>query len=180
MNPLIIPHRSIPRTLCTGVLITAFCNSPFAWAEKVEADQHMELFVPENLNYYNPLKHSQGHQAKKTKRYSSRSIGLNNNQLEDAANDIRNNEMSAQQRALNFQWLQQENNEYDDVTVGGRVLQELMKMGFRTYWDGVRNKHYSSSKIIPNSSGDGKVSEDVDYKLRLSDDTVKLTFEYEF
>ncbi|WP_439135496.1 hypothetical protein [Pseudomaricurvus sp.] len=169
--------RLSPGALSTGLFIaTLYCALP-AQADMVEADQNNDLFVPENLNYYNPLKHSKGHAQKK--RYSSRSVGLNNTQLEKSAEDIRNNEMSAQHRALNHQWLEQEHNG-DDPTMGGKVLSELVKMGFRTYWDGVRDKHYSDTKIIPNSNGDGKVSEEVEYKLRLSDDKVKLTFEYEF
>lgn len=165
--------KFVPASLFIATLICAFPSQ----ADQVEADANNDLFVPENLNYYNPLKHSKGHGEKK--RYSSRSTGLSNNELEQAAEDIRNNEMSAQHRALNHQWLQQENGE-DEPTVGGKVFSELVKMGFRTYWDGVRDKHYSNTKIIPNSNGDGKVSEEVEYKLRLSDDKVKLTFEYEF
>lgn len=162
--------------LFASLFIAVFAGSP-CWADKVEADQNNALFVPENLNYYNPLKHNKGNA--KEKHYSTGSVGLSNAQLEQAAEDIRSSEMSTQHRALNHQWLQQEH-EGDEPTMGGKVLSELVKMGFRTYWDGVRNKHYSDAKMVPDSSGDGKVSEDVEYKLRLSDDTVKVTFEYEF
>ncbi|MGH1373369.1 MAG: hypothetical protein ACRBBW_15120 [Cellvibrionaceae bacterium] len=148
-------------------------------ADGIQADQHNDLFVPDKLSYYNPLKHNKQQVKGDAKRYATSSVALSNLQLEDAANQIRTNEMSSQQRALNHQWLEQHHHG-DNPDVGSKVLSKLVKMGFRTYWDGVRNKHYSSAKAVPDGNGTGKVSEDVDYKIRLSGNKVKLSFEYEF
>lgn len=144
-------------------------------SEGIQADQHNDLFVPDELSYYNPLKHNK----RPTKRYITSSVALSNLQLENAANQIRTNEMSSQQRALNHQWLEQHHHG-DNPDVGSKVLSKLVKMGLKTYWDGVRNKHYSAAQVIPDGDGSGKVSEEVDYKIRLSGNKVKLSFEYEF
>lgn len=149
--------------------------SSFSYAESVQADKNNDLFVPDKLSYYNPLKHNQ----QESKRYATSSIALSNTQLENAANQIRTNDMSSEQRALNHQWLEQHHHG-DDPYIGSKVLSKLMKMGLRTYWDGVRNKHYSSASAVPDGNGSGKVTEEVDYKIRLSGNKVKLSFEYEF
>ncbi len=177
---VILSSRSAAGLVITLSLMSAHCLADKLTDKKVEADSHNDLFVPDNLDYYNPLKHNQGHQQKKQRRYNTHSTGLTNAQLEAAAEDIRSSDMSSQQRALNYQWLQSYDQDQDNISTGGRVLQKLVKMGFRTYWDGVRNKHYSDAKVLPDSNGSGKITEEVDYKLRMSDDKVKLTFEYEF
>ncbi|GAA5317862.1 MAG: hypothetical protein AseanaTS_30700 [Candidatus Pelagadaptatus aseana] len=129
-------------------------------------------YIPNDFNYYNPLKH--GHKGNNW----LTSKGLSNEELAKAAEDIRSSDMSIQQRALNHQWLQEP--EGDGLHFGTKVVSRLVKMGFRTYWDGMRNKHYRDNKVVPDSAGNGKVSEDVDYKIRLSDDKVKLSVQYEF
>lgn len=169
-----------PQGLKTGAFTLALAcsilvNAPISIAEGIQADQHNDLFVPDKLSYYNPLKHNDTQK----KRYATSKVALSNTQLEDAANHIRTNDMSSEQRALNHQWLEQHHHG-DDPYIGSKVLSKLMKMGLRTYWDGVRNKHYSSAKAIPDSNGSGKVTEEVDYKIRLSGNKVKLSFEYEF
>ena len=162
--------------VAAALLCTPILTASIAFAEGIDADEHMDLFVPDKPNFYNPLKHSNN----ETKRYSTRTVALSNVELENAVDQILNNQMTAEQRALNYQWLEQHDNGHDDVKVGSKVLNKIMKMGFRTYWDGVRNKHYSTAKAVPDSSGNGKVTEDVEYKLRLSGNKIKLSFEYEF
>ncbi len=131
-------------------------------------------YIPEQLNYYNPLKHARSN----SRQYDSGAAGMSNEQLATMAEYIRNNEMSTQQRALNHQWLEQEHYN-DDIRVGGKVLSYLLRMGFRTYWDGLRNKH-SSTNLVPDGDGNGQITEEVEYKLRLSEDEAKLMVEYEF
>jgi hypothetical protein len=138
----------------------------------VRASNDGSGYIPNDFNYYNPLKN--GH---KGNNWLS-TQGLNNEELARAAEDIRSSDMTIQQRALNHQWLSEP--EGDGLHFGTKVVSRLVKMGFRTYWDGVRNKHYKNSRVVPDGAGNGKVSEDVDYKLRLSDDKVKLSVQYEF
>jgi len=180
MNRATSDIASRPKSLRIGAFTLALAcpllmSTALNAAEGIQADQHNDLFVPDKLSYYNPLKHNDTQK----KRYATSKVALSNDQLEDAANHIRTNDMSSEQRALNHQWLEQHHHG-DDPYIGSKVFSKLMKMGFRTYWDGVRNKHYSSASAIPDGNGTGKVSKDVDYKIRLSGNKVKLSFEYEF
>lgn len=129
-------------------------------------------FIPGSLIYYNPLKHG----AKKISR-GTNPQAFDNTQLEAAAAYIRANEMSASHRALNHQWLSQESG--GDLRLGNKVLSSIVRMGFKTYWTGIRNKHYQSS-AVPDGDGNGQLSEEVEYKLRLSQDKVRLVLEYDF
>lgn len=131
-----------------------------------------ELFLPDSFNYYNPLKHG----AVKTSRAAD-PHALDNQQLEAAASYIRANEMSAEQRALNHQWLSQTGD--SNIRIGNKVLSSIMRMGFKTYWTGVRNKHYKST-AMPDGNGNGQLTEEVEYKLRLSQDKVRLVLKYDF
>lgn len=177
-NTAIEAYVAGPVAVARSVVMTAtLALASMGAMADVEADQNNDLFVPDKLSYYNPLKHNK--YEDKNSRYETKSVALSNTDLENAAQQIRTNNMSAQQRALNHQWLEQQHNN-DDPYMGSKVLSKLMQMGFRTYWDGVRNKHYASLKAVPDGSGSGKVSEEVDYKLRLSGNKVKLSFEYEF
>ncbi|MYM62982.1 hypothetical protein [Pseudomaricurvus sp. HS19] len=132
-------------------------------------------YIPDRPNYYNPLKHARSSRQ----HYDSGAKGMSNEQLATMAEYIRNNEMSAEQRALNHQWLEQEHYN-DDIRVGGKVLSYLFRMGFRTYWDGLRNKHYNNTNLVPDGDGNGQITEEVEYKLRLSEDEARLLVEYEF
>jgi hypothetical protein len=129
-----------------------------------------------DMNYYNPLRHNDG-------RIGSKNIypntALSNSELNRVAEDIRSENMTTEQRALNHQWLQHGYSDHG-IRLGSKVISKLFKMGFRTYWDGVRNKHYKYSTAVPDGSGNGKVTQDVDYKLRLSDNRVKIAINYDF
>lgn len=131
------------------------------------------LVLPDEMNYYNPLKHGRSSGSQWI-----RSDGMNNIQLEQSAQDIRSQEMIAQQRALNHQWLAEQ--DHHDIKFGRKVITRLVKMGFRTYWDGVRETHYKHNAAVPTSSGLGKITPEVDYKVRLSGDKLKLSVHYEF
>ncbi len=131
------------------------------------------LVLPDDMNYYNPLKHGREDDSQWI-----RSTGMSSEELLRSAGHIRSQDMSQQQRALNHQWLLQQ--DHQDVRIGGKVVSKLVKMGFRTYWDGVRNKHYRDNKAVPTSNGNGQITQDVDYKIRLSGDKLKLSVSYEF
>lgn len=161
-----------PLRLLMCVLISASTSS-ISHATSSENIAHGGgLFVPD-LDYYNPLQHGQ------VRRDRLSSHAMTNDQLLQAAQYIRSDNMSAQQRALNHQWLEQEHYN-QELRLGNKVVSKIFKMGFKTYWNGVRNKHYSSSTVIPDGDGKGKLTQDVDYKLRLSDDKVRLSLQYDF
>ncbi|NIB41537.1 hypothetical protein HBA55_18180 [Pseudomaricurvus alkylphenolicus] len=157
-----------------ALLICAGATSVHA-EKMIEADKHDDLFVPDRLNFYNPLKHT----GSERKRYQPQNTALTNNQLETICDQIRNNEMSASQRALNYQWLEQDA-EGAELHVGSKVVSKLVKMGLRTYWNGVHGKHYATSSVLPDGNGHGKFTEEVDYKIRLSGNKLKLSVKYEF
>ena len=176
------PTIQDPRTAFNSVLFAVtFCLA--ACAVIMSNNAQSETLVSEplihDMNYYNPLEHNQG---KKIHRYRNQAYagkGLNNEGLERVARDIRDNKMSTEQRALNHRWLQY-GNEGGDVKIGSKVISSLFKMGFKTYWNDVRDTHYRSNAKIPDGSGNGKVTADVDYKVRLSGNKLKLSMNYEF
>lgn len=148
-----------------------------AWAQSADNSFDNSLILPGQPQRYNPLKHQSG--SNRPASFHSSNRELDNESLIRSAEQLRNTEMSAEQRALNYQWLQM-HEDGDGTQVGGRVLQTLMKMGFKTYWEGTRINLDGDEQAIPNSDGNGKVTEDIDYKIRMSGDKIKLSFEYEF
>lgn len=139
----------------------------------ISAAQADDLFIPALPAYYNPLK---------PEIKTSRQIGsaaLSNEALQQSADDIRSSNMSMEQRALNHQWLDYENYE-EDTRHGGKVLSTLFKMGFKTYWKGVRQERFSNSNLVPSEEGAGHFNSDVDYNLRISGDEMNFTVEMDF
>lgn len=167
----------VKQTSRSTVTLSVICIALFASAQPLNSygDASNDVFIPERVDRYNPLKHqNNGH-----KPYAVLRSALSNEDLIRAAEDIRNNEMSAEQRALNHQWLDHDNYT-DDMRFGSKVVSQLLKMGFKTYWKDVRNKKYANSAAVPTEEGNGKITSDVDYKFRISGDKLKLSVEYEF
>jgi len=155
---------------CALLLTSLIMGSAYATSPVLSTTG--ELFLPDSFNYYNPLKHG----AEKVSRASD-PHALDNQQLETAASYIRANDMSAEQRALNHQWLNQAGD--SNIRIGNKVLSSIMRMGFKTYWSGVRNKHYPST-VMPDGNGNGQLTDEVEYKLRLSQNKVRLVLKYDF
>jgi hypothetical protein len=106
-------------------------------------------------------------------------FGMDNQALYDAAENLRNNSMGTVQRQLNYQWLQVHTNpdEFKPAT-GGRALNEILKMGWKTYRE--QNKRAKQNRLMRYTDGHGKLGESMDYDLRLSDDKFNFSVEYEF
>ncbi len=129
-----------------------------------------DLFIPDNLDFYNPLQEADGHRD-----YNPQISGMDNVALYRAAGQYRNSELSASQRALNHQWMQQYHNG-DGVRHGGKVFSKLFQIGLKTYWkSGKFGKGY-----LPDDKGNGRITEDIDYRLRMSGNKLKLSVLYEF
>ncbi len=158
--------------------LSVICIALFASAQSFDSfgeASNSNVFIPERVDYYNPLKHdNDGH-----KPYAILRSALTNADLKQAAEDIRNNEMSTEQRALNHQWLDHDNYT-DDQRFGSKVISQILKMGFKTYWKDVRKNNYSNAAAVPTEEGKGKITPDVDYKFRISGNKLKLSVEYEF
>lgn len=145
-----------------------------AISSQARAQDDFDFFVPDNLQFYNPLKPSNGHRDNRPT-----STGLDNVALYEAAQQYRSDIMSPSQRALNHQWLHQMETD-DGVRHGSKVLSKIFKMGFKTYWKGVKNSKFQSNNLVPNANGKGKVNSDMDYRLRISGNKLKLSLEYDF
>ncbi|WP_346839190.1 hypothetical protein [Microbulbifer sp. SAOS-129_SWC] len=106
-------------------------------------------------------------------------FGMDNAALVEAADNLRNNSMSAVQRRLNYQWLQAHTHpeEYHPTT-GGKALNEILKMGWDTYRE--QHKRSKNSGLWRYTTGHGKFGQAMDYDLRLSGNKFKFSFEYEF
>ena len=159
--------------LWVTVALTILMATPLVYAEP-----ESNLYLPQQPSRYNPLQNS-ADQKKNTSSLAEFNRHLDNESLLRSAEQLRSTSMSADQRALNHQWLQQDESD-DQVQLGGRVLSTLMKMGFKTYWEGNRIELDDGDNAMPNSQGNGKFTEDIDYKIRMSGDKIKFSFEYDF
>lgn len=129
-----------------------------------------------DFHTYNPLQKTNNLKIHKG---GTNISALSNEQLIQLADNSRHGEMSASQRALNHQWLEQ-HGEGADISLGGHALQKILQQGFKTYWDALRNTTFKGNTIIPDSEGQGSFNSETEYKLRLSDDKIKLAIEYSF
>jgi|GEM_PF-989443 hypothetical protein len=102
---------------------------------------------------------------------------LNNEQLLERAQHLRSNNPNTTQQTLNYQWLKAHQN--DNSIVGKKVYQTLFKRGFKAFWNRQRKERFKSERI-PDINGRGSVSNEVDYKLRLNSDELKVKLSYEF
>lgn len=134
--------------------------------------------VPDNLVFYNPL--TSGREGSHWRQQRDSVVGtLDNLSLELWAADIRNNEMADVHRALNHQWIQQ-HQEGRVVTNGGRALSRIIQTGFKTYWNRVKYTHFKDNQLVPNAHGNGKLTSDLDYHMRINDDKVDFNIKYTF
>lgn len=163
---------SIALALCLAS--TAQAKELFDQSLIIEPTNEQQQFIPDNLQFYNPLRQSQGH-----RRHDPGITGMDNVSLYQAADNYLKKELNASQRALNHQWLEQHHYEMR-ISQGGRVLSKMIKMGFKTYWGGMRNSKFRTNNYVPDGEGIGKFSEDINYNVRMSDDKVNFTVAYEF
>jgi hypothetical protein len=78
---------------------------------------------------------------------------------------------------FNTLWLQ-ESQQYYDYDEGGAAVGKLFRIGLKTWYRSYRSANRQSN--LPDENGSGAVSNDIDYRVRLSSDRVKLQFNYEF
>lgn len=102
---------------------------------------------------------------------------LNNEQLLERAQQLRSQHPNSPQLKFNNQWLRAHQN--DDHIIGKKVYQTLFKRGFKKFWHRQRKERFKSERI-PDINGRGSVSNEVDYKLRLKSDEIKVKLSYEF
>ncbi|GAB2197968.1 hypothetical protein [Sessilibacter sp. MAH4] len=134
-----------------------------------------QTFVPDYLYPYSNM-HAADIEGQGADRHFS-AYGLTNEELEFSAANFFDNSLNTTQRLMNHQWIYQS---YHDIELqsGSKFFSNLFKSTLKTYW-----QKYHQNKLIntalPDSSGEGSISE-VNYKMRLKDDSVKMSFVYEF
>ncbi|WP_240914296.1 hypothetical protein [Microbulbifer sp. SH-1] len=106
-------------------------------------------------------------------------FGMDNNALFESAENLRNNSMGMVHRRLNHQWLEVHTypDQSENVT-GGRAINEILKMGFKTYME--QHKRAKQHPLLRYTNSHGSLNNALDYDFRLSDDKFSISFEYEF
>ena len=106
-------------------------------------------------------------------------FGMDNNALYESAENLRNNSMGMVQRRLNHQWLEVLTypDQSENVT-GSRAINEILKMGFKTYME--QHKRARQHPLLRYTNSHGSLNNALDYDFRLSDDKFSISFEYEF
>ncbi len=177
-------HRSRRPALFTLALSMALSTTLPGLAK---ADNSEDIFIPDHLLYYNPLKNSDDIDRTSV---STSAVILDNKSLEQAAMQLRDSGMNATQRALNYQWMRQYHQQ-SEVEYGSKVLSKLFKMGLRTYWDKLQKTSTLAGKVSAagstgggrqsgNSGGSFDFSDDIDYDLKISGNKLKLSMDYKF
>lgn len=106
-------------------------------------------------------------------------FGMDNKALFESAENLRNNSMGMVQRRLNHQWLELHTRpeETQNVT-GGRAVNEILKMGFKTYME--QHKRSKQHPLLRYTQSGGRLNNALDYDFRLSDDKFRISVQYEF
>lgn len=78
---------------------------------------------------------------------------------------------------FNYLWMRQNQDHYR-YSDGGAAIGRLFRMGVKTWYKNYRNSNKNVG--LPNENGGGSINTNIDYRLRLSSDRVKLALEYEF
>lgn len=155
---------SVASTTAFSLMLLLFIST-----NSLAADDNA-MFIPRDMKLYNPQKNNNPQ-----KNHDYNPLALNNLQLEQEADFMRDHQMSTEQRALNHQWLAQD----DAVEKGNKVISKLLKMGFKAYWSDVHDSHYSGS-AVPDESGEVYTDSEVKYRLRLSSSRARVEVKYEF
>ncbi|WP_227718267.1 hypothetical protein [Microbulbifer sp. Q7] len=106
-------------------------------------------------------------------------FGMDNQALYESAENLRNNSMGMVHRRLNHQWLELHTrpDQSQNVT-GGRAVNEILKMGFKTYME--QHKRSKQHPLLRYTQSGGRLNSALDYDFRLSDDKFKISVQYEF
>ncbi len=102
---------------------------------------------------------------------------LNNIQLSMRAEALRSQALNANQRALNYQWLESHQNE--NFIIGSKAYKTLFKRGFKKYWNRKRHENFKN-KYIPDLDGRGAMSSEIDYDLHVNSHGLTLELTYQF
>ncbi|WGL17521.1 hypothetical protein PVT68_04330 [Microbulbifer bruguierae] len=156
-----IRHLAARMPLALGALLLTF-SAPLL-AE--------EIFIPDSTSALN----LQADNAF----FIDSAFGMDNQALYESAEYLRNNSMGMVHRRLNHQWLEQYTHpEQSENVTGSRAVNEILKMGFKTYM--AQHKRAKQHPLLRYTKTQGSLNDALDYDFRLSDDKFNFSFEYEF
>ncbi|MBB5212053.1 hypothetical protein [Microbulbifer hydrolyticus] len=161
-----IRFRSNKRLVCSLSAATALVF--FSVSAPLLAD---DIFIPDSTSALN----LQADNAF----FIDSAFGMDNRALYESAENLRNNSMGMVQRRLNHQWLELHTRpEETQNATGGRAVNEILKMGFKTYME--QHKRSKQHPLLRYTQSGGRLNSALDYDVRLSDDKFRISVQYEF
>ncbi|GAB1259364.1 hypothetical protein [Aurantivibrio plasticivorans] len=175
---VINPAWQVPITFALAFTIACILSllmAHSASAESVPAQPVLESpFIPDDNEFFTGKKGVKGNWL------TSKARSLDNTELLQTANNLRINDMSAGQRMHNYYWIQGGS---DKLTSGKSASKYLLQSFAKAYWNYLRETEFNGLAIIPDADGAGSIKinrRDIDYKLRVSADRVKLMVKLDF
>lgn len=149
-----------------GLALIALLATPFTWAESAPPSLNLNVGPATDLSAV-PV---QGRHA-----YSASSA--EESALLDMLQDPIRYETNPN-GVYNYMWMRQFNEDYEQWE-GSYAIFKLLQGGFKRGWDHYRSRNLAKYAYIPDGEGNGKVG-GFDYNLRVSNNKIRLQFEYEF
>lgn len=103
---------------------------------------------------------------------------LSNEDLVIRASQLRDNDISPSQRAMNYQWLSSQSGTESAVD-GGKALSKLAERQLKAYLDERASTQWIRSKLMPDESGNGFFKA-VDYDLKVRSNKLVIGLTYDF
>ena len=170
------PSQTIAQTIAMMLSVFAIvCMLTLVAVNNAAAEPVLESpFLPDDNEFFTGKKGVKGNWLTDTAR------SLDNNELLLIANNLRINDMSAGQRVHNYYWIQGGN---DKLTSGKSISKFFLQSFAKAYWNQLRASEFKGLSVIPDADGAGSFvinRTDIDYKLRLSGDRIKLMVKLDF
>lgn len=169
-------QSAVLSTALAGFLLLAIggLSSPAATADQASLASANDAFFPETYYLRNPFRADTD--GDKTIRFDG-SYGMDNDDLTRAVADMQDTSMSTSHRLLNHQWLSTyEGN--DNSRHGGKAIGQIFLTGLKTFWDNRYGDKLYKGTLLKDKQGN--YYQEMDYRIRLSDDSVKMSLEYSF
>ncbi|GLS26214.1 hypothetical protein [Marinibactrum halimedae] len=168
---IIKTYRAIVPVVGTAVLIIGLLCHPCS----ADNDNLEFSYIPDYL-HPNAFFHKETQYNDSNERHFS-TYAMDNEDLEMAVANFSDGSINTMQRLMNHQWLYQAH--YDiKLKKGSKVLSRFLQDSLYTYWKN-RRKSQSNTSDLANSHNQQDIHQ-VDYRMRLSDDSLKLSVSYEF
>ncbi len=163
------------KALC-GLLFAIFTFDAALADESTWYQQHTldSLFIPDTYYLHNPLRSDE-----KSKRVNlgTSSFGMDDDDLIRAVANMQDTSMNTSQRLLNYQWLSAAEDN-GQLKHGGQALSKIFMTGLKTFWDDHYGEKFYKGTIMKDSTG--VFQPEMDYRIRVNDNSLKMSLEYNF